>query len=334
MKNILLIGGAGYIGQVVAERLYTEGHNIRILDLLIYDDKIEYDFLKNKKNFEIIQGDFCNPSTLRSSLRDISDVVILGGLVGDPITKKYPKESNLINDLGIISVIESLKEININKIIFISTCSNYGIVKNDEIADENYFLEPLSSYAKSKVEAEKYILKTTFKSGAVPIILRFATAFGLAPRMRFDLTVNEFVSELYFNGALDVFDPDTWRPYCHVRDFAEMISLVLSSNNIDLNKQIFNVGNDSNNFTKRELVGLIQKHIPGVSIRYLKNGKDPRNYKVNFKKARKILGFEARYTVEEGISEILKALKKGLFQDYLQNKDRYGNYHLRSLSNE
>ena len=165
-------------------------------------------------------------------MEGITDVVVLGGLVGDPITKKYPNESKLINDLGITEVIESLKNKSLKKVVFISTCSNYGLIEGSAKADENFELNPLSLYAKSKVRAEQYLMNQQSKVNYSATVLRFATAFGIAPRMRFDLTVNEFVKELYEKGEILVYDADTWRPYCHVNDFARLVRIVLTPQTI------------------------------------------------------------------------------------------------------
>ena len=127
-------------------------------------------------------------------------VILLAGLVGDPITKKYPIQSRKINDLGVKKVVDLCAVNNIKKLIYISTCSNYGFINNNELASEEHLLNPLSIYAKSKVSAENYILSLKGHTGMNPIILRFATAFGLSPRMRFDLTVNEFTRDIAIGG--------------------------------------------------------------------------------------------------------------------------------------
>ena len=153
---------------------------------------------------------------------------ILAGLVGDPITKKFPYEAHDINDIALRGCIDQLNGRGLNKVIFVSTCSNYGLIQDDVLADEDFELTPLSLYAKSKVGAEKHLLSLKGQTDYHPTILRFATAFGLAPRMRFDLTVNEFTREVAEGNELVVYDAHTWRPYCHVRDFARLIGRVLA----------------------------------------------------------------------------------------------------------
>jgi nucleoside-diphosphate-sugar epimerase len=328
LRSILLIGGGGYIGPVIAQELLNQSHSVTVLDLLIYKNDIGVKTLKNNPKFKFILGDFCKAENLDDALIGITDVIILGGLVGDPITKKYPIESHAINDVGIINCIRILKRKNLNRVIFISTCSNYGLIANDELATEDFPLTPLSLYSKSKVKAETFILTRDSDTNYIPTVIRFATAFGIAPRMRFDLTVNEFVAELYFNKKLEIFDADTWRPYCHVNDFARLINLVLDAPENLVSYEVFNAGSDSNNCTKRSLVEIIRGFIPLCDLRFLSNGSDPRNYKVNFNKVQSVLGFQSTYSLEKGVEDLIYSLGQGSFNSYLNNKNFYGNYEI------
>ena len=157
-------------------------------------------------------------------------------------------------------------------------------------------------------------------------VLRFATAFGLSSRMRFDLSVSEFTRELFFGNELLVFDEYTWRPYCHVSDFARLIELVINSENSKVNFEVFNAGGDTNNYTKKMIIDAIVEQIPESRISYSSNGSDPRNYRVSFNKVKTILGFEPQYSVKDGINELINAMKQGVFADSLNDKNRYGNY--------
>ena len=144
--------------------------------------------------------------------------------------------------------------------------------------------------------------------------------------MRFDLSLNEFVRDLYFGQDLDVFDENTWRPYCHVRDFARLVEIVINSKNSLVNFQTFNSGGEVNNFTKKMMVDLILKKIPNGNVNYTSGGGDPRNYKVSFEKVKNVLGFEPKYTLNDGIKELIESFNNGLFRDSLVNKNQYGNY--------
>ena len=160
-------------------------------------------------------------------------------------------------------------------------------------------------------------------------VLRFATAFGIAPRMRFDLTVNEFVKDLYKNREVVVYDADTWRPYCHVNDFARLVRIVLNAPKDKVHFKVFNAGGDENNSTKRMLVSKILKLLPTATVRYQDHGEDPRNYKVNFDKVKNVLGFSPKYSIEFGIQELLVALESGVFNNSDVTPDYHGNYKIR-----
>jgi len=229
MKNILLIGGAGYVGSVLTSYLLKKGYKVTVIDYFVYQNQFSVHPFLGDSDYHLIYGDLCNVNDLAKASVGVTDVVILGGLVGDPITKTYPLESERINDKGIKTCIDYFKDKNIKKLIFISTCSNYGLIKENEIADENFELSPLSLYAKAKVSNEKYLLSQKETVNYIGVVLRFATAFGLSPRMRFDLSVSEFTRDLFFGEELLVFDEHTWRPYCHIRDFARLIEIVLNT---------------------------------------------------------------------------------------------------------
>ena len=208
---------------------------------------------------------------------------------------------------------------NIKRIIFVSTCSNYGIAKG--LPNEKSNLKPLSLYAKSKVKIEKYLLTKKNKKVSYSI-LRFATAFGVSDRMRFDLTLNEFVLNIFKKKELLVYDRDTWRPYCHVKDFANVIFHVVNSPKKLIHNQIYNVGLNKNNSTKYMLINKISKFLDTKKIKYLDNSFDRRNYRVNFNKLKNKLGFDIKYDINYGIREIIKFLKNNKNINY----KKMGNY--------
>lgn len=326
MKNILLIGGAGYVGTVITSHFLKLGYKVKVLDNFVYKNQESIQAYLGDENYEFIAGDLGDESSLKNASKGIDNVVILAGLVGDPITKKYPDESYKINEVGVQACIDFFDNENIKKMILISTCSNYGLIKENELADENFELNPLSLYAKAKVAAELHLMSKKGNVGYTGTVLRFATAFGLSPRMRFDLSVSEFVRDLYFGEELLVFDEHTWRPYCHIRDFARLIEKVINADNEKVNFEVFNAGGEVNNFTKKMIVDTIKEYLPEAKIKYGENGSDPRNYKVSFKKAKEILGFEPKFTIKDGIEELIKAFELGVYNDSLENKNKYGNY--------
>lgn len=327
-KSVLLVGGAGYIGPAVTKNLLSAGAAVTCLDLLLYENrKAVNDFLDNS-DYKFIHGDMADSDTLQLALQGITDVVILAGLVGDPITKKFPLESNLINEIGIQRCIKKLAMKNLDKVILISTCSNYGMIPNDILANEEFPLSPLSQYSRAKVSAEQFLLSEAKKADYSAVVLRFATAFGIAPRTRFDLTVNEFTRELALQRNLLVFDPDTWRPYCHIEDFGRLVSKVIFADREVVSGQIFNAGGANNIYTKRQIVESLLHELPGSTIVFQNQGPDPRNYRVDFTKVREILQFEPTHSIESGIKELLLGFEAGLFKDVDERRNFYGNYEI------
>lgn len=333
-RRVLLIGGSGYIGCPVTAHLLAHGGHVRNLDCLVYDHGAAMLGFLSHPRYEFIAGDMGDRSILDRALEGVTDVVLLAGLVGDPITRAFPEASARINDDAVMGVIATLNGRGLNKVIFVSTCSNYGMIGEHELADEQFALNPLSLYAKSKVAAEQAILERKGRVDYAATILRFATAFGVAPRMRFDLTVNEFTREMYCDRELVVFDADTWRPYCHVSDFARLVARVLEYPVEAVSFETFNAGGDSNNFTKRSIVEMISKRLPGRRVSYRDNSSDPRNYRVSFEKVANRLQFKPRMSVADGIDEIVWALEHHMFDDVAERPVYYGNRALPGLGHQ
>lgn len=325
-RKILLLGGAGYVGTVLTSHLLKKGYSVRAMDNFIYKNEFSVQPYFGDPDYEFMKGDISNEKDLQNAVRGVTDVVILAGLVGDPITKKYPDASEKINTKGVQNCIDFLNGKGLNKVIFVSTCSNYGLIKEYELADENFELNPLSLYATAKVEGEKHLLNMKKNADFTGTVLRFATAFGLSPRMRFDLTVSEFVRDLFYGKELLVYDEHTWRPYCHLRDFSRLIEMVIEADREKVNFEVFNAGGDVNNFTKKMIVDEVLNYVSDGRVVYNSKGSDPRNYRVSFKKVKDVLGFVPMFTVGEGIKELVEALSIGLYSDSVENPERYGNY--------
>ena len=324
--KVLLIGGAGYIGTVVTD-LFLKKYQVTCLDNFIFNNKYAVNSFKNFKNYKLVKGDLRNKKICEKLTQNHDVIIILGGLVGDPITKKYPTESKIINLDGIKELIFLCEKKNDGKLIFVSTCSNYGLSETEDLLDENSALKPLSLYAKQKVEIENYILNLKSKIRISPTILRFSTAFGLSPRMRFDLTINQFTKSIYQKESLLVFDAETWRPYCHVNDFALALEKVIESDKKLTDFEVFNVGGEKNNYTKKQITELILKQLPHSNKVSFTNKKfDPRNYRVNFSKIENKLNFKIKFGVEEGIEEMIKFFEKNKIKMKDFNSKLYGNY--------
>ena len=309
-NKILLVGGAGYIGTVLIKHLLDSKYHVTCLDNLIYDNSYSLSEFKKNNEFNFVLGDLRNDLLMTELLSKCDATIILAGLVGDPITKKYPEISEKINSTGTKKLINNCNNKKIEKLVFVSTCSNYGLSDTDLPLSEEAELKPISLYAKQKVEVENYILSQKNSVDYSPTILRFSTAFGLSPRMRFDLTINQFTKSIFEDEKLEVFDSNTWRPYCHVKDFASTLEKILDASKKTTDFQVFNVGGDNNNFTKKQIVEKIFKFIPGNKVTFTDKKRDPRNYKINFSKISKILNFKVKYTVNDGIEEMINFFKK------------------------
>ena len=316
------------MGPVLTEHLLGRGYGVRNMDLFLYaTQSVLAPFAANPR-FEMVHADHCDAARLTQALDGVSDVVILSGLVGDPITRKYPDAHRAINHDGILGLVDTLDGRGLDRVVFVSTCSNYGFVDGDALAGEDHVLKPLSPYAEAKVAVESRLLALAGKVDYRPTVLRFATAFGLAPRMRFDLTISEFTRAMYLGRELLVYDSHTWRPYCHLGDFSEVIGRVLEAPERDVAFQVFNAGGEKGNFTKQMIVDAILEFLPDAPIRYENLGRDARNYRVDFAKIRAVLDFQPRHTVRDGIAELIKALDEHRFDDVDTRPNFHGNYEI------
>ena len=328
-----MIGGAGYIGSVLTRSLLAEGYKVKVLDNLLYGNGSSVTDLMDNRSFSFVNGDFGNNEILDRSLENISDVVLLAALVGDPICKKYPDLARKINSDYPKNLVQKLNFKNIDKFVFTSTCSNYGLRADESPANEESELNPLSLYAETKVEFEKYILDNISDLNFSPAILRLSTAFGMSDRMRFDLTISEFTKDLALGKELIVYDENTWRPYCNVSDISNAIFKIIEAPKEKVSGQVFNVGSDNNNYTKKMILQLIEKHLDNTNIIYKDGNFDPRNYRVSFDKINNVLDFSTSYTVEDSIIQIINAIENNLFRDVEDRKNNYGNYTIGGVRN-
>lgn len=326
VRHVLVVGGAGYIGNVLIRRLLQLGYFVRCLDCLLYPTGSTIAPLLDEPSFSFVKGDIRSKADVERSLEGITDVVVLAALVGDPISKKYPELTREINFAATRDLFFNLNGRGIRKLVFTSTCSNYGLSKHNEIVSESSPLNPKSIYAETKVAIEQLILDNLGRADFHPTILRLATAFGLSPRMRFDLTISEFSRELALDKELSVFDQKTWRPYCHVLDISEAIVYVLEAEDRKVSGQVFNVGGNENNFTKEMVINEILKTLPSARVVYRDGGTDARDYRVSFDKFDRILGFRPSKTVADAIQTVIGCVRSNLYPDVESRRAFYGNY--------
>tara|TARA_E500000178_G_scaffold351854_1_gene413909 strand:+ start:2751 stop:3695 length:945 start_codon:yes stop_codon:yes gene_type:complete len=310
--NILVTGGAGYLGSILTTKLVEAGHCVTVIDILEFN-KISLSHLFVKKNFKFIKGDVRDKNLILNQIKKMDLIIPLAALVGAPLCKKYPKKTIDINYKSIKYILSKLKTS--QKIIFPNTNSGYGIGKKNKFCDEKSPLNPISLYGKTKVDAEKIVLK--HKNS---IVFRLATVFGYSYRMRTDLLVNFLVNMAVRNKKISLFEPHFRRNYIHVLDVANAFIFSISNFN-KMRGNIFNVGLSNANLTKIQLAQLIKKNIKGTKITNLKNKKDPdkRDYFVSNKKIERV-GFKPNISIEEGIIEL-----KNIFEtfNFEKNKNNY-----------
>ena len=315
MNKILITGGAGYIGTVLVNLALKKKFKVISIDNLKNSKKEFFIQNLNNKSFTFYKCDINKRQYLEKILKKekVDIVVHLAGIVGDPASKLEKKLTIDTNLKFSKSLFELCEKYNVKKFIFSSTCSNYGIVSKNNLASETTKLKPLSLYAKTKVDFEKFMIKKSKISKMKLVILRFATVFGVSDRMRFDLTINQFTREIFLKKNLDIFGENTWRPYCHVKDVSRAI---LASIKINKKITIYNVGNSKQNYSKKNVINAIGKFLKTINISYSKQKiSDKRDYKVNFKKIFKELKFKTKFDLDYGIKEIIYFLKKS-------NKDK------------
>jgi len=296
-KKILVTGGAGYVGSVLVNQLLNKGYKVRVLDNLIHRQLSHLQFFSNK-NYEFIRGDIRKEEDVKKAVDGVDVIVHLAAIVGAPECKVDPQMAKSVNVVGSQKVNEARSKN--QPLIYASTGSVYGAL--EELCTEESPTNPTSLYGKTKLEVEKEFLN---KGNSV--VLRFATAFGVSPRLRVDtLMVNDFVYRACEEGELVVYQGDAMRTFIHVNDMAKSFIFILENFGRAVG-EIFNVGSEKMNYTKRELAELIKKRKPyHLFFADIEEDADHRDYEVSYKKIRN-LGFDITISMEEGIDELVKA---------------------------
>ena len=322
MKKILVTGAAGYIGSVLTYQLLAKGYKVVGFDILNFGGEALLS-IYNHPNFEFVKGDVRKKEEIETVLNKVDSVVHLAAIVGDPACAKDPEIAEATNWQASKMIFDLCNEKeNIKRFVFASTCSNYGKMEGSNYLNEDSPLNPVSLYAKLKVKFENYILGAQTADDFIVTALRFATVYGISPRIRFDLTVNEFVRDLTMGKELVIFGEQFWRPYCHVEDLARACILMLESGSEKVNHKVFGVGDTNENYQKKMLADLMKEVIPESKIKYVKKDEDPRDYRVDFSKIRNVLGFEITKTVPDSIERLYTLLKAGLIIDPFDQKYR------------
>jgi nucleoside-diphosphate-sugar epimerase len=313
-KRILVTGGAGYVGSIVVGELLGRGYHVVVLDSLLHGSVPSLLLAWGHPEFEFVHGDVRDSEARRAALEQVDGVVHLAAIVGDPACARDPESAREVNLEASKHLLGDAESAGVARFVFASTCSNYGRLGGDEVATEEFPLAPISLYAETKVAAEEAVFSRAGPDFA-SCCLRLATVYGSSPRMRFDLTVNEFTREVALDRDLLVYGEQFWRPYVHVRDAAQAIVLALEAPAEDVSGEVFNVGETNENYRKLDLVELLKKRFPDARVEFVHRDEDPRDYRVGFEKVKERLGFEARWSVPKGIDEVVALLGSGLLED-------------------
>ncbi|MDW8105448.1 MAG: SDR family oxidoreductase, partial [Armatimonadota bacterium] len=319
VRNVLVIGGAGYIGSALLPKLLEKGYYVRLLDLFIYGEEAIEPYADHPR-LEIVRADFRQVDKVVACMRGMDAVVHLGGIVGDPACALDEELTIDVNLVATRTIAEIAKGFGVSRFVFASTCSVYGA--SDEVLDERSMLNPVSLYARSKIASEQ-VLQSLASHEFSPIILRFGTIYGLSGRIRFDLVVNLLTAKAVVDGKITVYGGDQWRPFVHVDDAASAIVKVLEAPLLLVRNQIFNVGSDAQNYTLQQVGELIHQLVPTAELISMGADGDRRNYRVSFAKIRRVLGFRPSWTLEQGVLQVIEALRSGVIGDY--RDARYSN---------
>jgi nucleoside-diphosphate-sugar epimerase len=297
--RVLVTGGAGYIGCVLVPQLLENGYQVRVLDDLMYNGTGLLPHFRNPR-FDFVKGDIRDVEIVGDAMRGCDIIIHLAAVVGFPACRKYPDLAQTVNVEGtqVISRVAGRERL----VLFGSTGSNYGALV-DEICTEETPLHPLSLYGKTKTAAEQYLLENNST-----IAYRFATAFGLSPRMRLDLLVNDFVYTALKSRYLVIYESHFMRTFIHVYDIA--CSFLFAIENADsMLGQVYNVGSETMNYSKLQVCEMIRKKID-YYLHQADIGEDldKRNYQVSYKKISG-LGYHTTITLEEGIDELVHGLQ-------------------------
>jgi nucleoside-diphosphate-sugar epimerase len=324
-RHVVITGGAGYIGSMLVPALLARGDWVTVIDKLLFGGGSLLGYLSSPR-FHFVRGDVCESGIFERAVQESaakgapepSAVIHLAAIVGFPACKIIGKDDTWnTNVKGVEQVFQAANQMEVERFIFSSTYSVYGIAENDTPVTEDSPLQPQSLYGESKIAAEEYLVKAADTSACAPLIYRFSTLYGLSPRMRFDLIINQFSLEAYSQGELMIFEGHHSRAFVHIRDVIAGLLLGLDAPMEKIRGQIFNLGHDDGNFTKDEIADLICQVLPDTKVRHerMSFDGDMRNLQVSFEKIESELDFSTRYTALDGIKEITRALQEGMIDE-------------------
>ncbi len=325
---IVVTGGAGYIGSLLTAELLRAGFRVTVIDDLLFGGESLLGFIAHP-NFHFVKADVAEPGAVRHNLRQDwpspQAVIHLAAIVGFPACQAIGRQASWrINVEAVQRVFEQAEQSGSERFIFSSTYSNYGLSTDGLPVSEESPLNPQSLYAETKIASEQWLIGQR-SSTCAPLVFRFATLFGISPRTRFDLIVNQFTLEAFTRHELLIYQRGYSRSFVHVRDVVRGLQLGLQAPPEKIRGQIYNMGSEKGNYTKDEIVSLVVKNLPETVVHHkdLTFGGDMRDITVSFAKIKRELGYDTQFTVEDGIQELVRALRTGLIRD--PNDKRYRN---------
>ncbi|HEY48172.1 MAG: epimerase [Anaerolineae bacterium SM23_ 63] len=332
-RHILITGGAGYIGSALTGSLLRRGNWVTVVDDLVFGGESLMAYLPHSQ-FHFVKGDVFEPGLISLAAREgearaappVSTIVHLAAISGFPVCKTVGREITWRTNVKATErVFEQADELGVERLLYSSTYSVYGVVEDGDLVSEESPLSPQSLYAESKIAAEEYLINASQSARCTPLIYRFATLYGPSPRMRFDLIINQFVMEAFTRGELVIYQRGYTRSFIHIRDLIEGIVVGFDAPEELVRGQIYNLGNEDGNYSKDEIVALIKQKLPETRVQHkdLAFDGDMRDVGVSYRKIQQRLGFHTRWTVEDGIEEIIHILQTGLIKD--PTSERYRN---------
>jgi len=326
-NHILITGGAGYIGSLLAGELLRNNYMVSIVDDLLFGGESLLAYLPHPA-FHFVKANVWDSRALVTSIRDDwpkpRAIVHLAALAGFPACQAVGRQvAWRYNVEATERVFEQAVQLGVDRFVYASTYSNYGLSPDGKPVTEETPLNPQSLYAETKIASERFLLGQV-EAPCAPLIFRFATLFGLSPRMRFDLIVNQFVLEAFTKRELLIYQRGYSRSFVHVRDAIQGIILGLRAPEDKIRGQVYNLGDENGNYTKDQIVNLILRRLPETVVHYkdMTFGGDMRDISVSFEKVKRELNFKPCLTVDEGVREVLNSLRSGLIREPFHQRYR------------